>query len=358
MNPVAGGIRTPDQRLRVFVSSTLKELAPERRAVAGGGRAARARAGDVRTRGAAASAEVAVPRLPRPERHLRGRVLGAVRLGGPRRGCLGPGRRVEPRTRHPEAHLPEAQRAPAGAARRPDRTDPRRAMVRPTSSSRMPRGWPISSPPTSQRCSPSASTRAGGRHEPLGAPTAEVFSTEPVRPPSPLTRMVGRADELATLSKMLTSDGQRLVTVTGPGRHRQEPARGGRGARLGVVVPRRGRVRRPRSRARRRPRDHGGRECDGHPRHRRAADRRQGRRSARRPSGAAAARQRRAGGRRRTEAQCAARRVGGIGARDQPHPAQGAWRAERATRSTPVARGRRAVRGASARGQARLRAHR
>src|ERR671913_2641280 len=28
----AGGIRTPDQRLRVFVSSTLKELAPERRA--------------------------------------------------------------------------------------------------------------------------------------------------------------------------------------------------------------------------------------------------------------------------------------------------------------------------------------
>ena len=32
MSPVAGGIRTPDQRLRVFVSSTLKELAPERRA--------------------------------------------------------------------------------------------------------------------------------------------------------------------------------------------------------------------------------------------------------------------------------------------------------------------------------------
>ena len=31
MSPVAGGIRTPDQRLRVFVSSTLKELAPERR---------------------------------------------------------------------------------------------------------------------------------------------------------------------------------------------------------------------------------------------------------------------------------------------------------------------------------------
>lgn len=32
MNPSTGVIRTPDQRLRVFVSSTLKELAPERRA--------------------------------------------------------------------------------------------------------------------------------------------------------------------------------------------------------------------------------------------------------------------------------------------------------------------------------------
>src|SRR5688572_27522958 len=34
MHTVAGGgIRTPDQRLRVFVSSTLKELAAERRAI-------------------------------------------------------------------------------------------------------------------------------------------------------------------------------------------------------------------------------------------------------------------------------------------------------------------------------------
>lgn len=33
MDPSTGSIRTPDQRLRVFVSSTLKELAPERRAV-------------------------------------------------------------------------------------------------------------------------------------------------------------------------------------------------------------------------------------------------------------------------------------------------------------------------------------
>lgn len=32
MNPISGAIRTPDQRLRIFVSSTLKELAAERRA--------------------------------------------------------------------------------------------------------------------------------------------------------------------------------------------------------------------------------------------------------------------------------------------------------------------------------------
>jgi hypothetical protein len=33
MSPFDRAIRTPDQRLRVFVSSTLRELAPERRAV-------------------------------------------------------------------------------------------------------------------------------------------------------------------------------------------------------------------------------------------------------------------------------------------------------------------------------------
>src|SRR5215203_4542309 len=35
MTPAPGGIRTPDQRLRVFVSSTLRELASERAAARG-----------------------------------------------------------------------------------------------------------------------------------------------------------------------------------------------------------------------------------------------------------------------------------------------------------------------------------
>ena len=43
-------IRTPDQRIRVFVSSTLRELADERRAVRDGDRADAARPGDVRAR--------------------------------------------------------------------------------------------------------------------------------------------------------------------------------------------------------------------------------------------------------------------------------------------------------------------
>ena len=58
---------------------------------------------------------------------------------------------------------------------------------------------------------------AAGGHGPLGEPTAEVFSTEPVRPPSPLTRLVGREAELATVTSMLADDGHRLVTITGPG---------------------------------------------------------------------------------------------------------------------------------------------
>jgi len=77
-------IRTPDQRPRVFVTSTLGELAEERRAVAGHLGAA-ADAGDVRGRCAAASAAGCVPGLPsvrwrRAERHILSYRLSSVNL--------------------------------------------------------------------------------------------------------------------------------------------------------------------------------------------------------------------------------------------------------------------------------------
>ena len=132
-------------------------------------RAARARAGDVRARRAAASAARAVPGLPRPERHLRRPVLGAVRLGRAGGGGVGPRGRVEPRARHPEADLHQAQRASAGAARRAARAASATTTGRRTSRSRMPRSSPISSPPTSRPCSPSASTPPGAGTSPSGS---------------------------------------------------------------------------------------------------------------------------------------------------------------------------------------------
>ena len=84
-------IRTPDRRLRVFVSSTLGELA---RGAAGGlacHLGVAADAGDVRGGGAAAPAAGAVPGVPGAKRCVRRAVLAAVRVGRPGHGDLGPG---------------------------------------------------------------------------------------------------------------------------------------------------------------------------------------------------------------------------------------------------------------------------
>ena len=78
-------IRTPDQRIRVFVSSTLRELADERRAVARRHRTDAARARDVRTRRPTPPTPRPLPLLPPAERHLRRHLLGQLRLGRARR---------------------------------------------------------------------------------------------------------------------------------------------------------------------------------------------------------------------------------------------------------------------------------
>ncbi len=93
----AAAIRTPDQRLRVFVSSTLKELEPERRA---------ARAAIERMQLAPVMFELGA--RPHPPQQLYrayleqsdvfvGDLLAAVRLDRARRGDLGPRGRVPAR---------------------------------------------------------------------------------------------------------------------------------------------------------------------------------------------------------------------------------------------------------------------
>src|SRR3954451_16676735 len=87
-------IRTPDQRLRVFVSSTLAELAEERAAVARAISALRLPPGVFCVRCPTAPPSRAVPGLPRAVRHLHRAVLAAVRVGRAGHGHLGTRGRV------------------------------------------------------------------------------------------------------------------------------------------------------------------------------------------------------------------------------------------------------------------------
>ena len=131
MNRVAGAIRTPDQRLRVFVSSTLKELAPERRA---------ARAAIERLALAPVMFELGA--RPHPPRELYRAYLEQsdifVGVYWEQYGWIAPGEEVSGLEDEwnlapdiPKLDLPQAQRAPAGAARRAARADPgRRRCVR------------------------------------------------------------------------------------------------------------------------------------------------------------------------------------------------------------------------------------
>ena len=216
MNAAAGGIRTPDQRLRVFVSSTLKELAPERRAV----RAAIERL-------ALAPVMFELGARPHPPRELYRAYLGQsdifVGIYGEQYGWIAPGEDVSgledewnlapdipkllylKRSEHRQERLEEL------LAR--IRADDDASYVAFTDA-----------PELADLLTGDLATllaerfdAAGGGRTPLGQPAAEVFSTEPVRPPSPLTRLVGREAELATVVGMLTDEERRLVTITGPG---------------------------------------------------------------------------------------------------------------------------------------------
>ncbi|SFR88060.1 Predicted ATPase [Microbacterium sp. cf046] len=212
----AGGIRTPDQRLRVFVSSTLKELAPERRA---------ARAAIERLALAPVMFELGA--RPHPPRDLYRAYLEQsdifVGLYWEQYGWIAPGEQVS-------GLEDEWNLAPAmpkliylkRSEHRQDRLDELLSRIRADDDA----SYVAFTDPAELADLVTADLAtllaerfdaAAGRHTPFDEPAVEVFSTEPVRPPSPLTRLVGRDDELALVTKMLTDDGQRLVTITGSG---------------------------------------------------------------------------------------------------------------------------------------------
>ena len=81
-------VLTPDRRVRVFISSTLGELAPERDAVEAAVRTLRMTPVRFEVGARAHRPDDAVSLVSRPERRVRGHLLGELRLGGAGRDGL------------------------------------------------------------------------------------------------------------------------------------------------------------------------------------------------------------------------------------------------------------------------------
>ena len=216
MDRVAGGIRTPDQRLRVFVSSTLKELAPERRA---------ARAAIERLSMAPVMFELGA--RPHPPRSLYRAYLEQsdifVGIYGEQYGWIAPGEDVS--GLEDEWNLaPDIPKLIylKRAAHRDERLEGLLARIRAddrASYASFTDAAELADLVAADLASLLAERfdAADPRRVPFTEPASQPASTESVPLPSPLTRLLGRDAELATVTRMLADDGDRLVTLTGPG---------------------------------------------------------------------------------------------------------------------------------------------
>jgi predicted ATPase len=213
-----GPIRTPDQRLRVFVSSTLKELAAERRA---------ARSAIERLRMAPVMFELGA--RPHPPRDLYRAYLEQsdifVGVYCERYGWIAPGEQVS-------GLEDEYNLAPSAM--------PRLIYVKETSGAREPRlvqllGRVRSDDRAAFKYFTDAAeltdllaadlavllaerfdvTRSGTGPAQTPSPPVKVSSPAPL--PAMLTRLVGREREVDTIVGMLRSPTPRLLTLTGPG---------------------------------------------------------------------------------------------------------------------------------------------
>ena len=217
MNEIATGlIRTPDQRLRVFVSSTLRELAPERRA-----------ARSAIERLALAPVMFELGARPHPPRSLYRAYLDQsdvfVGLYWEQYGWVAPGEEVSGLEDEYNlvADIPMLIYVKRSEQRQPRlealldriRDDDRASYVSFATSAELRRL--LASDLATLLAERFNAGRAGSRPSLEVAP--EAASMALVAPPAPLSRMVGREDELARVVKMLTVESHRLVTITGPG---------------------------------------------------------------------------------------------------------------------------------------------
>jgi predicted ATPase len=214
MRPPIGGIRTPDQRLRVFVSSTLKELAPERRA---------ARSAIERLAMAPVMFELGA--RPHPPRDLYRAYLEQsdifVGLYWQKYGWVAPGEDVSGLEDEYDLAAPDMPKL-IYIRDSVDREERLKGLLDRIKNDDM----------ASYTSFDGADELATLITADLAVLLAEHFAAAVVHEqpryvepaassmviglPAPLTRLIGREDELDEAVRMLTS-GDRLVTITGPG---------------------------------------------------------------------------------------------------------------------------------------------
>jgi predicted ATPase len=209
-------IRTPDQRLRVFVSSTLKELAPERRA---------ARTAIERLHLAPVMFELGA--RPHPPRELYRAYLDQsdvfVGLYWERYGWVAPDEQVSGLEDEYDLCPPELPRLMYIKDPAPNR-EPRlkELLDRVRSDDRASFKYFESADELKVLLEADLATLLAERFElsrsPIGSGVEEPTPTAaPVTAlPSPLTRLIGREADLAAVRRLF-SEGARIVTITGPG---------------------------------------------------------------------------------------------------------------------------------------------
>jgi len=215
MKTTSGGIRTPDQRLRVFVSSTLKELAPERKA-----------------------ARVAVERLhlapvmfelgarPHPPRDLYRAYLGQsdvfVGIYGDRYGWVAPAEAVSglEDEYNLATELPKLIYIREPAAERDPRLNQLLDRVRDDDGA----SFKYFATPQELRKLLEADLATllaerfdRSRPEPAGQTGPIDVAIGTAAAPAPLTELIGRDRELAAVDTLLQRASVRLVTLIGPG---------------------------------------------------------------------------------------------------------------------------------------------
>ena len=211
MSPADPAIRTPDQRLRVFVSSTLRELATERRAV---------RAAVEQLNLAPVMFELGA--RPHPPRDLYRAYLAQsnifVGLYGERYGWVAPGEEIsgledEYRLAGPE--MPKLVYVKEGVEREPRLVE---LLDRIRDDDRVSYAYYTDAEQLAELVRGDLATLLAERFthaSGAGDDSAPMDGT--VELPSALTALIGRERELETVVDLLSDDDVRLVTLTGPG---------------------------------------------------------------------------------------------------------------------------------------------